>query len=113
VDLQSGRFERVCFCPGFLRGLSFIGDYALVGMSGVRENRTFSDLELDQNLAERNVSARCGIQVINLKNGTAEHWVRMEGVVQELYDVKALPQVRRPLLIGTQKDEIHKMISIE
>jgi uncharacterized protein (TIGR03032 family) len=113
VDLQSGRFERVCFCPGFLRGLSFVGDYALVGMSGVRENRTFSDLELDQNLAERNVSARCGIQVINLKNGTAEHWVRMEGVVQELYDVKALPQVRRPLLIGTQKDEIHKMISIE
>jgi uncharacterized protein (TIGR03032 family) len=113
VDLNTGQFEQVCFCPGFLRGLSFIGDYALVGLSRVRDNRTFSDLPLDQNLANRNVSARCGIQVINLTSGTADHWVRMEGIVQELYDVKALPQVRQPLLIGTQKDEIHKMISIE
>lgn len=113
VDLTTGKFEQVCFCPGFLRGLSFIGDYALVGMSGVRENRTFSDLALDQNLADRNVKARCGIQVINLNTGNAEQWVRLEGVVQELYDVKALPQVVRPLLIGTQKEEIHKMISIE
>lgn len=113
VDLQTGQFERVCFCPGFLRGLSFVGDYALVGMSGVRENRTFSDLSLDKHLSERNVSARCGIQVINLLTGAVEHWVRIEGIVQELYDVKALPQVRRPLLVGVQKDEIHKMISIE
>ncbi len=113
VDLKTGKFEQVCFCPGFLRGLTFIGDYALVGMSGIRENRTFSDLALDQNLADRNVSARCGIQVINLNTGTADHWIRMEGIVQELYDVKALPQVIRPLLIGVQKDEIHKMISIE
>lgn len=113
VDLDTGKFEQVCFCPGFLRGLSFVGDYALVGLSAIRDNRTFSGLDLDQNLQQRDVKARCGIQIINLKTGAAEHWVRMEGLVQELYDVKALPQVRRPLLIGVQKDEIHKMISIE
>jgi hypothetical protein len=37
----------------------------------------------------------------------------MEGMIQELYDVKALPQVRRPLLIGVRKEEINKMVSIE
>ncbi|MCB0856186.1 MAG: DUF4915 domain-containing protein, partial [Bacteroidetes bacterium] len=74
---------------------------------------TFSGLDLDENLKSRNVNARCGIQIVNLNTGAAEHWIRMEGIVQELYDVKILPEVRRPLLIGTQKDEINKMVSIE
>ena len=113
VDREKGTFERVSFCPGFLRGLSFIGDYALVGLSAARKNRTFSGLALDENLKSRNTQARCGIQVINLNTGHAEHWVRMEGIIEELYDVITLPQVIRPLLIGTQKDDIHKMISIE
>ncbi len=113
VDREKGVFEKVCFCPGFLRGLSFIGDYALVGLSGARKNRTFSGLALDENLQSRNTQPRCGIQIINLQTGHAEHWVRMEGIIDELYDVMALPAVRRPLLIGTQKDEIQKMISIE
>jgi uncharacterized protein (TIGR03032 family) len=26
VDRQTGKFERVAFCPGYLRGLSFHGD---------------------------------------------------------------------------------------
>lgn len=113
VDPGSGRFERLTFCPGFLRGLAFSGDYALVGLSGARENRTFSGLELDRNLDQHDTDARCGIQVINLRTGHAEHWVRMEGLVKELYDVLVLPQTRRPLLIGVQKEEIRKMISIE
>lgn len=113
VDLTSGRFERVAFCPGFLRGLSFMGHYALVGLSSLRDNRTFGGLALDAHLRQHDVDARCGIQVINLESGAAEHWIRLEGVVQELYDVVALPQVHRPLLIGVQKDDIHKMISIE
>jgi uncharacterized protein (TIGR03032 family) len=113
VDLDSGQFERVCFCPGFLRGLSFIGNYALVGLSALRDNRTFSGLSLDAHLQAHNVDARCGIQVINLESGATEHWIRLEGLVQELYDVVTLPDVRRPLLIGVQKDDIHKMISIE
>lgn len=113
VNLKTGQFERVCFCPGFLRGLSFVGNYALVGLSALRDNRTFSGLALDDNLQKHDVDARCGIQVINLETGANEHWVRFEGLVQELYDVVTLPQVRRPLLIGVQKDEVHKMISIE
>jgi hypothetical protein len=82
-------------------------------MSGVRKNKTFSGLQLDNNLKHANVKPRCGIQIINLETGAAEHWVRMEGVVEELYDVKALRNVKRPLLIGTKKDEIRTMISIE
>jgi len=113
LDPQTGHFERVCFCPGFLRGLTFLGDYALVGMSDARENRTFSGLALEDHLHERHSQARCGIHIINLQTGNTEHWVRMEGLVEELYDVLALPGPRRPLIIGVQKEEIRKMISIQ
>ena len=51
ADLERGRFERVSFCPGFARGLAFVGDFAVVALSGVRRDRTFFDLPLDQNLA--------------------------------------------------------------
>ena len=48
----------MAFCPGYLRGLSFHGDYALVGLSKQRENRTFSGLALDDNLASAQAEPR-------------------------------------------------------
>ena len=112
VDVQAGRFEPVAFCPGYLRGLSFAGDYALVGLSQARGNRTFSGLALDAALASRNAEARCGLMVIDLKTGDAVHWVRLAGVVQELYDVAILPGVRRPTAIGFKADSIRRVITV-
>lgn len=113
VNLETKTFERMTFCPGFLRGMSFVGDYAVVGISSARKNKTFSGLQLDENLKNANVDARCGMQIINLKTGATEQWVRLSGIIDELYDVHVLPGVVRPLIIGTQKDEIRTMISIE
>lgn len=113
VNFETNTFERLAFCPGFLRGLDFIGDQAIVGLSGVRENKTFDGLELDKNLEEAKAKARCGLHVINLETNNSDHWVRTEGVVDELYDVKVLKGVKKPLIIGTKKDEIKTFISIE
>lgn len=113
VDLAKGKFERICFCPGFLRGLDFIDGYAIVGTSAIRENRTFEGLELDENLKKVGAEARCALHIINLGTGAIEHWVRAEGIIQELYDIKVLPNVQKPLLIGTQKEDIRTMLSIE
>src|SRR5258706_11804989 len=45
ADLASRSFRPLCFCPGYLRGLAFVGErFALVGLSKPRENRTFSGL---------------------------------------------------------------------
>ena len=35
----------MAFCTGYLRGLSFVGDYAVMGSSLQRENRTFQGPE--------------------------------------------------------------------
>ena len=112
ADLEAGRFEPVCFCPGYLRGLDFIGDFAVVGTSLARDNRTFQDLPLDDALPAKGVAPRCSLQVIDLRTGDAPHWLRIEGVVKELYDVVALPGCRRPMAIGFQSDEIRRVISV-
>jgi uncharacterized protein (TIGR03032 family) len=112
VDLQQGKFEPVVFCPGYLRGLAFWGDYAIAGISRPRQNKTFSGLALDQNLKSKDAEARSGLLVINLKSGDIVHWLRVEGMVEELYDVAVLPGVRRPMAIGFVSDEIRRMITV-
>ena len=112
VDIQAGRFVPVAFCPGYLRGLSFTGNFAVVGLSQSRDNRTFSGLALDDELKKRGAEARCALMVIDLRTGDAVHWVRLGGVVRELYDVVLLPGVRRPSAIGFKADSIRRVITI-
>ncbi len=112
ADLKSGRFEPVAFCPGYARGLAFIGDFAVIGSSQARENKTFSGLALDDRLREKNIEARCQLQVVDLKRGDVVHSLRIEGIVSELYDVVTLPGVRRPTALGFKSDEIRRVISV-
>ncbi|MBF0583211.1 MAG: TIGR03032 family protein [Magnetococcales bacterium] len=113
ADLEAGRFEPVCFCPGYLRGLSLHGDFALVGLSKPRHNKTFTGLPLDDRLRNHKAEPRCGIHVIDLRTGDAPHWLRFEGIVDELYDVVVLPRVRRPMALGFKTDEIRRVLSVE
>lgn len=112
VNLDSGKFEPLTFLPGYLRGLCFVGDFAIVGLSKPRENKTFSGLALDDNLATRDAEARCGLYVIDLRTGDAVHWLRLEGIVSELYDVVVLPGVVRPMALGFKTDEIRRTLSV-
>jgi len=111
VDMDKGRFEPIAFCPGYLRGLSFINDYAVVGLSVGREN-TFSGLALQENLEKKGVMARCAIQVVSLKNGDIPHEIRMVGDIRELFDVAVVPNIRVPGTVGFLSDEIWKRITI-
>ncbi|HEX4917846.1 MAG TPA: TIGR03032 family protein [Limnobacter sp.] len=113
IDQDRKRFEPVTFCPGYLRGLAFHNGYAIVGLSKLRNSKTFSDLPLEKALADKGVEARCGVQVIDLRNGDIVHWLTFEGLIEELYDVIALPNVQRPMALGFVSDEIRRMISIE
>ena len=112
IDVASGRFEPFAFCPGYARGLAFLGNHAVVGLSLARENRTFSGLALDDALTQRDTEPRCGLAVFDLASGDMTGWVRVEGVIRELYDVAALRGVRRPSLIGFKTDEVNRVISI-
>ena len=111
VDLNSQKFEPLTFCPGYLRGLAFINNFAIVGLSQPR-NKTFSGLPLDDNLLAKNAEARCGLMVIDLNSGDIVHWLRITGIIKELYDVAVLPGVRRPMALGFKSEEICRTITI-
>lgn len=113
IDPQSGRFEALAFCPGYARGLAFVGRHAVIGLSMPRESRTFSGLPLDAALQARSTDPRSGLAIIDLDNGDMTGWVRIEGIVRELYDVAVLPGVRRPSLIGFRTDEVRYVLSID
>ena len=61
---------------------------------------------MDDEMAKRGAEARCGLIVVDLETGDAAYWLRLEGAVQELYDVTTLPDVQRPKALGFQTDEI-------
>jgi uncharacterized protein (TIGR03032 family) len=113
IDPDRGTFEPVAFCPGYLRGLAFVGDYAVVGLSRPRHDKTFTGLPLDEALRARGAEAQCGLHVINLRTGDAEHFVRVEGMVNEIYDVAVLPGAVRPVALGFKTNEIQQMIAVD
>ena len=113
VDPEDGRFEPVAFCPGFLRGLAFLGRHAIVGLSEPRENRTFGGLALQERLDREGVGPRCGLCVVDTATGDVVHWLRLHGVVTELFDIAVIPRARQPRMVGFASDEIRRVVSIE
>jgi protein O-GlcNAc transferase len=111
---DAGDFRPLVFCPGFLRGLAFVGDLAIVGLSKPRGgDGTFCGLPLDAQLAARRATPSCGLMVIDLERAAIVHWLRLEGEVTEIYDVQVLPGVRHPMALGFHTDEIARLLTLE
>ena len=113
VDPAAGRFEPIAFLPGYLRGLAFVGQHGVIGLSEPRENRTFAGLPLQSRLEREGVQPRCGLMVVDLRSGDVVHWLRIEGIVRELYDVAVISGRQRPSLIGFKSDEIRRVVSYD
>jgi uncharacterized protein (TIGR03032 family) len=113
VDLDRGRFEPITFIPGFVRGLTFVGDYAIVGSSKFRDGGLYSGLPLDDTLAKVGAEPKLGIFVVSLTTGEIAEWLLVEGPMYELFDVIALPGVRRPMALGLMSNEIEHMVWYE
>lgn len=110
VDFDSGKFEPVAFCPGYLRGLEFIGNVALVSLSLPRGNKTFSGLSLDDRLQNQSIEPRCGLYFIDLRSGCIVYSLIIKGVVTEIYDVAVLEGVIKPAAIGPFSNDVKRML---
>lgn len=87
VDLSSAKYEAVAHVEGFTRGLDFVGPYAFVGISQVRETAVFSGIPLTDRLSER----ICGVSVVDLRSGREVAFVRFQDAVQEIFAVQVVP----------------------
>ncbi|HYF48967.1 MAG TPA: TIGR03032 family protein, partial [Planctomycetota bacterium] len=96
VDQRTGKLTMVAELPGFTRGLDFVGPYAFVGLSQIRESNIFGGLPLTQRLTER----ICGVWVVDIRSGQIVGFLRFEGAVQEIFAVQALQGVKFPDIIN-------------
>jgi uncharacterized protein (TIGR03032 family) len=102
VDPQTGQAEVVCALPGYLRGLTFVGPFALVGLSRIRERHIFGGLPI-QSRVER---LRCGMAVVDTRDGRTVGMFEFTSGCEELYEVAFLPGLRRPMILNPQKPAI-------
>lgn len=109
---KMGKFEPRFFCPGFLRGLSFAGSYAIVGLSKPRYKR-FEGLKLEQRLKDSDTSPWCGVQILDISKGNCAEWFNIEGSVSELYDLETIPDVQVPMIMAPSSTELSDLITFE
>lgn len=112
IDPATGERRNVAFCPGFLRGLSFVGPYALVTTSLPRQG-LFKDLPLQANLEARDSEPRCAIYVIDLRTGGIAEWIELEGHITELFDVAVIPDCRCPSSVPLSSPNMASLITID
>jgi uncharacterized protein (TIGR03032 family) len=85
VNLDSGETESITKLPGFTRGLAFIGRYAIIGLSQVRES-VFAGIPLTQT----NEPRHSGVWIVDLDSGEIVGFVRFDGLVQEVFDLQVI-----------------------
>lgn len=108
--LDGETFVPVALCAGFARGLCFVGDYAVIGLSKLRDNTFGSGMAIKDRLERQHIPQRCGLIVVDLNTGQVVHWLTIEGVVTELYDVAFVPGITRPYTPGFSKPRLHRGI---
>lgn len=109
--IDNNQFIPVTFCPGYGRGLAFVGNYAIVGLSKPRDYH-FSGLLLEEKLQQKQAAPRCGILIIDITSGDIIEWLDLDTEASELYDVAILPQVRCPMALGFKTGNISNLITI-
>lgn len=99
VDINSGSYKTIVKMKYFVRGMAKFDDYLFIGHSKLRHNSSaFRDLPIAKH------STKAGIQIIHLPTASIVGYIKYENSVDEIYDVKVLPGLRRPGIVSHLKD---------
>lgn len=110
--VDGSRFVPLCFLPGFARGLAFVGNTAIVGLSKLRSPQ-FTGLPLEQSLQDAGLGGGCcGLRVVDLASGAVLHSLDLPEPIDELFDVVVLPGARQPQALGLQAEDIHCLVKL-
>lgn len=108
VDQRKGTVDHVSRLPGFTRGLCFAGPYAFVGLSKIRESNVFGGIPI----AESKQPRECGIWAIDIRTGQTVAFVQFSGVVQEIFAVEVLPDLRFPEIINESEEVLDSSYAV-
>ena len=85
-DFKKKKVIEVATLPGFTRGLQFVGDFAFIGLSKVRESVTFSGLPITK-LPKR----VAGVWVVNIKTAQIVSFIEFTDGIDEVFAVSVVP----------------------
>jgi uncharacterized protein (TIGR03032 family) len=108
VDPTSGEKTVVCRLNGYLRGLCFVGSYAVIGMSKIREKHIFGGLPVQDRATGQ---LQCGVAVVDTRRGTLVGLFEYTAGCEEIYDVQYLPGVFRPTILNLDKPAVRQAIT--
>ncbi|MCC6457902.1 MAG: TIGR03032 family protein [Caldilineaceae bacterium] len=113
IDTENAAFEPVAFCPGILRGLTFVGDYAIIGCARPEDAEMNADIALFATLQREQQRPQCGLFIVDLRSGEIVHTLTFVAKnLREIFDVIALPGVRHPNALDLTNDDILDTITI-
>ncbi len=101
ADPQSGKLDCVAMLPGFPRGIDFYGPYAFVGLSQVRESAVFSGIPVTKHREE----LKCGVWIVDIRNGQTVGFLRFEDGVQEIFAVQVMTNTCFPELLNWEDNK--------
>lgn len=104
IDPTTGEATVVCVLPGFLRGLACVGDYALIGLSQIREHLIFGGLPIQ----DRFDTLVCGVAIVQLSTGNLVGLFEFTTGCQEIGDIQFLPNITQANLLNTDKPAIRE-----
>lgn len=94
VDPETGVKTVIAEVPGFCRGIDFLGNYAMVGLSQIRETAMFAGLPLTKRKEER----QCGIWIVDLVKGKSIGYLSFSSGIEEIFSVQCLPMAYPTIL---------------
>jgi uncharacterized protein (TIGR03032 family) len=100
VNTATGKYEVIKSLDGFTRGMDRIGDYLFIGLSKLRETS-----QAFQNLPVSKKSIYSGIVIIYIPKMSIAGFIKYENNVDEIYDVRILPNQKRPAILNPDKDQ--------
>jgi uncharacterized protein (TIGR03032 family) len=103
IDEKTGKYTEICRLPGFTRGLDFLGPYAFVGLSQIRESAVFSDIPIAEMKQEERC---CGVWVIEVRSGNIVGLVKFVQAVQEIFAVQVLSGMVWPEVLSEDPKRI-------
>jgi uncharacterized protein (TIGR03032 family) len=102
ADAAAGRCQAVAALPGFARGLALAGPFAFVGLSKIRPTSAMDGVPL----AEKRDRLTCGLGLVHWPSGRVVGLLEFQTAVEEVFDVRLLPGLRFPEVVGFQKEAV-------
>lgn len=110
IDLATGKYDCIAFVGGYGRGLSFIGDYAVFGISKPRHDGYIPDFPLHDRLKALNTTDKCQLIAVNLKTGNVIQAVTFEGAAREFFDTVIIPDCRHAVVLSLEEAQHPQLV---